>query len=95
MKKNNGPVSNQTEERDFKTSSQIQGNHGRATIRKIDSGINVSIKRGNVAGTKSLVFKSHIPTRQNNSLANTKVHYQEPTRLENQQNILLQKPLNQ
>ena len=80
----NGTKINKREKRDIKSSSQIQGNHGRAEIRKVGAGVNVSIKGGNVAGRKSLVSKPNLQARQTNSMANTKVNYQEPTRLEDQ-----------
>ena len=80
----NGTDSNKREKRSIKPSSQIQGNHGRAEIRKVGAGINVSFKGANVAGRKSLVSKSDLQTRQTNSMANTKVNYQESTRLEDQ-----------
>jgi hypothetical protein len=77
---------NKREEGSLKTSSQIQSNHGRAKIRKVGAGINVSFKGGNVAGKQSLVYKSNLSARQTNSLANTEVDYQESTRLEDQRN---------
>lgn len=80
----NGIKINKREKRDIKSSSQIQGNYGRAEIRKVGAGVNVSIKGGNVAGRKSLVSKSDISSRQTNSMANTKVNYKESTRLEDQ-----------
>ena len=80
----NGAKINKREKRDTKSSSQIQGNHGRAEIRKVGAGFNVSIKRGNVAGTESLVFKPNLPTRETDSMANTKIDYKESTRLEDQ-----------
>ena len=80
----NGTDSNKREKRDTQPSSQVQSNYGRAQIRKVGAGINVSFKRGNVAGTESLVFKSDLSARQTNSVADTEVNYQEPTRLEDQ-----------
>ena len=82
----NGTDSNKREKGDTQPSSQVQSNHGRATIRKVGAGINVSFKRGDVAGRESLVFKSDISARQTNSVADTEVNYQEPTRLEDQRN---------
>ena len=80
----NGIKINKREKRDTQTSSQVQSNHGRATIRKVGAGINVSFKGANVAGRKSLVYKPDLSSRQTNSIPNTKVNYQEPTRLEGQ-----------
>ena len=80
----NGVKINKREKRNLKSSSQVQSNYGRAEIRKVGAGINVSFKRGNVAGRKSLVFKSNLQARKTYSVANTKVNYKEPTRLEDQ-----------
>ena len=80
----NGTKINKREKRDTQPPSQVQSNHGRATIRKVGAGINVSFKGANVAGRESLVYKSDIQARQTHSLADTEVHYQEPTRLEDQ-----------
>ena len=80
----NGTDSDKREKGSIKPSSQVQGNHGRAAIRKVGAGVNVSFKRGNVAGTESLVFKSDLSARQTYSVADIKVNYQEPTRLEDQ-----------
>lgn len=75
---------NKREERGFKTSSQVQSNYGRAKIRKVGTGVDVSFKGGNVAGRKSLVYNTDLQARQTNSMANAKVNYKKPTRLENQ-----------
>ena len=75
---------NKREERGSKTSSQVQSNYGRAKIRKVGAGINVSFEGGNVAGRKSLVYNTDLQARQTNSLANTKVNYKNATRLEGQ-----------
>ena len=77
---------NKREEKDIKPSCEVQSNHGRAKIRKVGAGINVSFKGGNVAGRKSLVYQSNLSSRQTNSMANAEVNYQKAARLENQRN---------
>ena len=66
----NGHLLNKRKKRDTQSPSQVQSNHGRAEIRKVDSGINVSFKRGDVAGTKSLVYLSDLPSSSSYSMAN-------------------------
>ena len=73
---------NKREKRDTETPGSIQSNHGRATIRKVGAGINVSFKGGHVAGKQSLVHSADLQARQTNSMAAPKINYQEPTRLE-------------
>ena len=75
---------NKREEGSLKASGQIQSNYGRAKIRKVGAGINVSFKGGNVAGRKSLVYNTDLQARQTNSVANTKVNYKNATRLDGQ-----------
>ena len=80
----NGTDFNKREKRDTEASCQIQSNYGRAEVRKIGSGINVSFEGGDVAGKQSLVYQSNLQARQTHSLANTQVNYEESRRLEDQ-----------
>ena len=80
----NGSDFNKRKKRDIKSSSQVQGNHGRAEIRKVDSGANVSFKRGDVAGAKSMVYLSDLQASSSYSMAGVKINYEETDRLEDQ-----------
>ena len=80
----NGSDFNKGKKGNINSSSKIQSNHGRAEIRKVDSGINVSFKRGDVAGTKSLVYLSDLPSSSSYSMADVKINYEESDGLEDQ-----------
>lgn len=75
-----GTDSNKREKGDPKPSRQVQGYHGRATIRKIDTGINVSFKRGNVAANQPLVHLSKLQAGKVNGVADPKADYSYSTR---------------
>ena len=80
----NGSDFNKGKKGNINSSSKIQSNHGRAEIRKVDSGFNVSFKRGDVAGTKALVYLSDLQASSSYSMANVKVNYEESERMEDQ-----------
>ena len=82
----NGTKINKRKKRNTRSSSQIQGNNGWTEIRKVGAGVNVSIKGGDAAGGESLVYITDLQARQTNSMANTKVNYNQPRGLEDQRN---------
>ncbi len=82
----NGAKINKRKKRNIKPPSKVQGNNGWAEIRKVGSGVNVSIKGGDASGRESLVYLTDLQARQTNSMANTKVDYTEPRGLEDQRN---------
>ena len=80
----NGSNFNKRKKRDPDSSRKIQGNHCRAEIRKVNTGINVSVEGGDVAGKQSLVYLSDLSASSSYSLADVEVNYEESDRMENQ-----------